>query len=226
MNRRDFVVQALAAGAMASGSPARAQANGRYTGYLDLRPLSVDGRFRRVLHAYGYVDPRGRRWPVPAGTETDGASIPPLFWPIIGKPFDGPYRNAAVIHDWYCMVRARTWQDTHRVFHDAMLTSGVDRIRASTMFMAVWYRGPSWDEMTRRTMARLTNDGKLSLPPQPPPPPPPPMTEQEAREQAARDTESKAQFLALKAQIERDQLTSPAQIENLVERVGGAEPAQ
>jgi 1-acyl-sn-glycerol-3-phosphate acyltransferase len=35
----------------------------------------------------------------PAGTRTDGASIPRFFWRFIGPPMTGKYRQAAVIHD-------------------------------------------------------------------------------------------------------------------------------
>ncbi len=35
----------------------------------------------------------------PAGTRTDGASIPRFFWRFIGPPMTGRYRQAAVIHD-------------------------------------------------------------------------------------------------------------------------------
>ena len=35
----------------------------------------------------------------PAGMLTDGASIPRFFWRLIGSPFTGPYRRAAIFHD-------------------------------------------------------------------------------------------------------------------------------
>ncbi len=35
----------------------------------------------------------------PKGMPTDGASIPRVFWRLIGSPFTGPYRRPAVFHD-------------------------------------------------------------------------------------------------------------------------------
>jgi len=35
----------------------------------------------------------------PQGMITDGASIPRYFWRVIGSPFTGKYRRAAVFHD-------------------------------------------------------------------------------------------------------------------------------
>lgn len=115
--------------------------------YTDAPPVTEwldDGRDMRLKQPFGYVDPAGRQWPVPAGVVVNGASIPQVLWSLIGGPFEGPYRNASIVHDHYCDVRARTWQDTHRVFLDAMLCSGVGRLRAKTMYYAVYRFGPRW----------------------------------------------------------------------------------
>ena len=48
---------------------------------------------------------------------------------LIGGPFEGKYRVASIIHDYYRDVRSRPWQDVHRVFYEAMLASGVSSFR-------------------------------------------------------------------------------------------------
>ena len=83
---------------------------------------------------------------MPAGAVVDGASIPKVLWPVVGGPFEGKYRDASIIHDWYCDKRTRTWQATHRVFYDAMLVSGVRAKRAKAMYFAVRWAGPRWEE--------------------------------------------------------------------------------
>ena len=98
----------------------------------------------RLLNDYGYVDKNGLAWWVPQGTVVDGASIPQIFWSIIGGPWDGPYRNASVIHDWYCSTRSHPWQDVHRMFYEAMLANCTSRLKAVAMYAAVWARGPRW----------------------------------------------------------------------------------
>jgi hypothetical protein len=105
-----------------------------------------DGRQMTLLEPFQFVDPRGRRWSVPRGIAVDGASIPPILWSIIGGPFEGKYRVASIIHDHYCEVRSRPWQDVHRVFYDAMIASGVGQSRALLMFKAVEKFGPRWNE--------------------------------------------------------------------------------
>lgn len=44
---------------------------------------------------------------IPAGYEFDGASIPALFWGIIGHSFNPCYLRAALIHDWRYDTAAR-----------------------------------------------------------------------------------------------------------------------
>ena len=120
---------------------------GHYVGELILQPLP-DGRHMRLLKPFGFVDSNGRAWPVPKGTIVDGASIPRAFWSIVGGPFEGKYRNASVIHDYYCDVRTRTWEATDRVFYDAMISSGVDDREAKILYSAVVVGGPRWDLQT------------------------------------------------------------------------------
>jgi hypothetical protein len=121
---------------------ASAQTLGEYKGEAVLSMLP-DGRNMQLLKPFSYVDPKGQTWNVPAGTKTDGASIPRILW-LTYPPFTGKYRQAAVVHDYYCQLRSRTWKDTHKVFYDAMLTSGVPEKTAKIMYGAVYGFGPRW----------------------------------------------------------------------------------
>lgn len=100
----------------------------------------------KLLSTFTYVDPAGLEWFVPSGAIVDGASIPRGLWSLVGGPFEGRYRDASVIHDWYCDRRNRPWRTVHRVFFDAMLTSGVTELRAKVMYAAVFAGGPRWSD--------------------------------------------------------------------------------
>lgn len=122
---------------------ASAQENwGRFSGDVVATFLS-DGRNVRIEKPFSYVDQRGRTWAVPAGTTTDGASVPQFFW-VAFPPFTGKYRSAAVVHDHYCQSRSRSWRDTHEAFYNAMRASGVGEATAKAMFGAVYNFGPRW----------------------------------------------------------------------------------
>ena len=124
---------------------ALAAGEGQYVGKIVTEWLP-NGRDMLIVNSFEYIDPEGRKWPVPARTKVDGASIPQPFWSIIGGPFEGPYRNASVVHDFYCTVRTRKVEDVHKVFRAAMLTSGVGERRAWLMWKAVDQFGPRWKE--------------------------------------------------------------------------------
>jgi hypothetical protein len=118
---------------------------GSYTGRLVLHPLP-DGRRMRVLEDFGFLEADGLHWQVPPDTIVDGATIPRPLWSLIGGPFEGRYRDASVVHDYYCDVRSADWRAVHRVFYRAMLVSGVSEIRAKIMYAAVYFAGPRWGE--------------------------------------------------------------------------------
>ncbi|WP_426165205.1 DUF1353 domain-containing protein [Sandarakinorhabdus sp. DWP1-3-1] len=107
-----------------------------------------DGRLMELLSDFGFSDAAGLAWPVPKGARVDGASIPRSLWSIVGGPFEGKYRNASVVHDWYCSVRTRPWQAVHAMFWEAMLVSGVGALQARALYLAVRYGGPRWDALT------------------------------------------------------------------------------
>jgi len=135
-----------------AGAPV--QFHGRLVGeFLD------DGRKIRLLAPYSYTDPAGETWTVPADTIVDGASIPQLFWSIIGGPLEGKYRNASVVHDFYCDEKTRPWQAVHRVFFDAMRESGVDDMQAKVMYYAVYAFGPRWEIVESRGVSLECADG-------------------------------------------------------------------
>lgn len=64
-------------------------------------PISTLGEKDAVLMEDWHVDDVcGFRFTVPAGTRTDGASIPRFLWRICGHPLQAPRVYAATLHDW------------------------------------------------------------------------------------------------------------------------------
>ena len=99
----------------------------------------------RLTEPFGYIDPDGEQWDVPVGAVVDGASIPQVFWSFIGGPFEGKYRDASVVHDYYCDRKDRPWRRVHRVFYDAMIELGVEEALGKLMYYAVYFFGPRWE---------------------------------------------------------------------------------
>jgi hypothetical protein len=116
---------------------------GRYEGRVVVEMLD-EGRVVSLVEALAYVDRLNQRWDVPSGARVDGASIPQALWSILGGPFEGKYRNASIIHDWFCDRRTRPWQRVHEIFYEAMLTSGVSELKARILYTGVRFGGPRW----------------------------------------------------------------------------------
>jgi hypothetical protein len=89
-----------------------------------------------VERAFGFFSEKeGREYMVPAGTTTDGPSIPALLIPLIGGT---PGFRAAVLHDY--LVRTLPLTERSRaddLFYEALLVCGVDPIVAQNMYLAV-----------------------------------------------------------------------------------------
>ena len=74
---------------------------------------------------------------VSEGFETDGASIPKVFWSVIGSPLLGRYRNAAVLHDYLYATNLFDKKRCDDLFLEAMGVLGVQLWKRRTMYRAV-----------------------------------------------------------------------------------------
>lgn len=82
---------------------------------------------------------------IPAGYDTDLASVPAVLRPICATY--GAYNRASIVHDWLYEVRGlisvsgpkfTRWQ-CDRIFFDIMVTDGVPAWQAVAMYWAVKY---------------------------------------------------------------------------------------
>ena len=117
-----------------------------FIGNLDLRVLE-GGKLWRLLDDFCYQsDKYATKICAKKDFECDFASIPRIFWRLIGPPATGKYRRAAVIHDWlyrmhdqYGISRAKA----DGIFYEAMICDGTGHIRAWLIYRAVracgWY---------------------------------------------------------------------------------------
>jgi hypothetical protein len=118
---------------------------GSFVGDVEVR-WCKDGRNMELLKDFSYIDPVGKKWTATKGYKTDGASIPQVFWSIVGGPFEGPYREAAVIHDMYCDIKTEPWVDVHRIFYYANRAAGVPDTKAKLLYTGVMIGGPKWGD--------------------------------------------------------------------------------
>jgi hypothetical protein len=133
-------------GALVSACAAAQIPLGRFVGTVKTEWLRgpQDERRMVLLEDFVYVDPKGRSWIAPKGSKTDGASIPQVAWSFVGGPFDGQYREAAVIHDAYCESKSEPWRDVHRIFFYANRAAGVSEAKSKLLYGAVMIGGPKW----------------------------------------------------------------------------------
>ena len=132
--------------AMVSARASRAD----FIGNLQLLPqgCEVTGECR-LGQNFGFIDSAGIGWQATKGLATDGASIPEWAKTVIGQSFEPAFIRAAVIHDHYCVRRVRPWRQTHKVFHEALLASGVSRLQAGIMYYGVLIGGPKWAKLVK-----------------------------------------------------------------------------
>ncbi len=86
---------------------------------------------------------------VPAGFESDGASVPRFFWRIVFPPGDNRALRAAFLHDWIYRTHPEGWtrEAADNLFRKVLATDGVPRISATLAFWGVRLFGASaWED--------------------------------------------------------------------------------
>jgi hypothetical protein len=82
---------------------------------------------------------------IPAGYTFDGASIPRMFWSIIGSPFDPVFWAAALIHDWLYLMHQLPRSVADEVLRLALIQCEAFGLQARIMWAAVRSCGyPAW----------------------------------------------------------------------------------
>jgi Protein of unknown function (DUF1353) len=120
-------------------------AHADFVGKLEFTPVGCETARRcKLAFDFGYVDTKGIGWQANAGDDTDGATIPEWAQSLVGASFDKSFVKAAAIHDHYVVNHVRTWQQTHLMFYDALIDSGVPVTKAQIMYFAVLAGGPRW----------------------------------------------------------------------------------
>ena len=123
----------------------------RFITSLDARVghCKVDGKWQRNVildRPLDYAsDLLGRIVIVPVGFTSDGASVPRALWNLY-PPF-GKYLEAAVVHDWFCVLGNKGESPIDsvtaaKVFREAMVACGVGKWRRNKMYWAVRFGGP------------------------------------------------------------------------------------
>jgi hypothetical protein len=93
-----------------------------------------------------YVDDDGVEWHAPAGTVTDGGSIPRIFWVFIGQPLSPEYIEPATLHDFHCKERIRPSKAVHKAFANMLKDSpDIPTWKRKAMAFAVRVAGPKWE---------------------------------------------------------------------------------
>ena len=109
-----------------------------FTNHPPLQPL-LDGIRWRVMESFEYhigSKDSGEVVKIPKDFLTDFASIPKIFWSIIGGPW-GKYGYAAILHDYLYTVGIYSRKRTDQIFLEAMKVLKVSWWKRKLMYYAV-----------------------------------------------------------------------------------------
>ena len=122
-------------------------------------PLSPLGETEAVLAEPWHIsEVCGFSFIVPAGTTTDGASIPRFLWRLCGHPLQTPRVYAALLHDWlYSDFQLTTAAIHDSKYYDSALPTDLTRKEADECYRALLrhFGVPAWAATTEYYALRL-----------------------------------------------------------------------
>ena len=77
---------------------------------------------------------------VPKNFKCDGSSIPRFFWRLCGAPRSPSNLRAGILHDYLYANRTYDRKTCDKIFYDALVSTGKNKIIAKLMYTAVrWF---------------------------------------------------------------------------------------
>lgn len=119
---------------MTQKTPATENCTLKYVSKLDkiqCSPLPGENMYilTKAFKFGDYVIPKGYKW--------DGATIPRVFWALVGSPFQPKLMRASLVHDFLYFRNDVTAKCTDQTFRKVLLIDGVTPLVAKTMYWAV-----------------------------------------------------------------------------------------
>lgn len=99
----------------------------------------------RLAEPFEFRQFKGKVWRVPEGHVVKGRGMPPLFRDLIGQPFNGAFRKAAIVYDHATQAMIEPWDEAQRMFLEASVAEGVTRPEAKAMYMLLRAQGSRWE---------------------------------------------------------------------------------
>ncbi|MFN0314826.1 MAG: DUF1353 domain-containing protein [Burkholderiales bacterium] len=115
----------------------------------------------RLVEDFKFRQARGKVWTAPRGQVLDGKGMPPLFRTLVGMPFDGGFRKAAVVYDAAAHRMTEPWEDAMRMFYEAALAEGVPPAEAKVMYMVLATQGSRWEVLGTKCFGSCHGDAKF-----------------------------------------------------------------
>lgn len=115
---------------------------GYFSGQVDLRNAPGGSPEQWIVDAeLSYAADSGDLITIHEGAPTDGASIPRIFWRLIGPPIGDRYTAAAIVHDVLYRTCGHTGTysraDCDALFHEMLLVLGIPNWKAWLMWCGV-----------------------------------------------------------------------------------------
>lgn len=100
-----------------------------------------------LLADFGFEDSTGRQWLAKRGAVLDGRSFAPLFERLIGLPFHGEHRRAAILHDYFSQQLDQEWKEVRRMYYEALIAEGMDERQAKTDYAVAMATSERWEQV-------------------------------------------------------------------------------
>ena len=122
---------------------------------VDIHKEDARGNVLATLAGTRFVF-RGKRFRVPAGFESDGASVPRLFWTMVCPPLDHHAVRAGVAHDYIYREQPPDWtrKEADKMFLCFLIEDGLPPLQARLAYWGVRLGGwIAWKENRKQLEA-------------------------------------------------------------------------
>lgn len=91
----------------------------------------------RLTKSIIFIGNDGRKYIIPEGYVSDGASVPRFFWRILSPCIDGRTLPASIIHDFEYKHKIGTRAGADKDYYARLVADGYPRVKAAATYIGV-----------------------------------------------------------------------------------------
>lgn len=86
---------------------------------------------------------KGVKYEIPAGYDSDGMSVPRMFWRVLSPKINAKTLISSIVHDWMYSEKICSRKETDEFYYENLVKNGFGKVKSYLVYIGVRIGGGS-----------------------------------------------------------------------------------